>query len=160
MQVVPVAAVALIDGGDRVLMAERPAGKSFAGQWEFPGGKIEAGETPEAALVREIAEELGLKITAESLQPISFASHAYGDFHLLLLLFGCRQWAGTAVGREGQALHWDHVDRLADLPMPPADIPLLAALAGWLAVPSHRHVLPLDDSPAIGGPFNNRGRFG
>ena len=128
LRVVTVAAVALVAADDRVLMAQRPAGKSFAGQWEFPGGKIEAGETPEAALVRELAEELGIVVALDALQPFSFVSHAYGDFHLLMLCYLCRDWDGVPHGREGQALVWDDVAALALLPMPPADIPLLAAL--------------------------------
>ncbi len=129
-----VAAVALVDAGGRVLMAQRPAGKSFAGQWEFPGGKIEAGETPEAALVRELTEELGISVQAGDLQPLSFVSHAYPDFNLLMLFYTCNAWTGDPTGVEGQALVWDRPYGLAKLPMPPADIPLLAALAHVLDV--------------------------
>ena len=136
MRLVHVAAVALVDTADRVLMAQRPAGKSFAGQWEFPGGKIEAGETPEAALARELAEELGIRVATTALAPLTFVSHVYPDFHLLMLLYTCRTWAGMPHGAEGQSLVWDSVVALAQLPMPPADIPLLTALGQSLGTPS------------------------
>jgi 8-oxo-dGTP diphosphatase len=129
MRIVQVVAAALIDGEGRVLVAQRPAGKSLAGLWEFPGGKIEPGETPEAALVRELAEELGIGVEAAALEPLGFASHGYGDFHLVMLLFGCRRWTGAPHGREMQPLQWGSVEALALLPMPPADVPLLAALS-------------------------------
>ncbi|MFZ4688967.1 MAG: 8-oxo-dGTP diphosphatase MutT [Polymorphobacter sp.] len=127
-RIVNVVAVALIDADNCILMAQRPEGKSLAGLWEFPGGKIEADETPEAALVRELAEELGIVVAEDALQAFSFVSHAYPDFHLLMLLYICRRWTGTPDGRDGQALTWGPVSELSALPMPPADLPLLAAL--------------------------------
>lgn len=127
MRVVTVAAAALVAGDGRVLLAQRPPGKSLAGLWEFPGGKLEPGETPEAGLARELMEELG--ISAGPLQPISFVSHAYADFHLLMLLYLCRQWQGRPEGRDGQSLRWELPAAMAALPMPPADVPLTAALA-------------------------------
>ena len=135
MAIVQVAAVALVDAAGHVLMAQRPAGKSFAGQWEFPGGKIEPGETPESALARELAEELGIDVATTALKPLTFVSHGYPDFHLLMLFYTCRDWTGTPQGIEGQALVWDTVAGLAQLPMPPADIPLLAALRQALDTP-------------------------
>ncbi|OYU16338.1 MAG: 8-oxo-dGTP diphosphatase MutT [Alphaproteobacteria bacterium PA4] len=128
MRLVMVVAVALIDSDGRILMAQRPAGKSFAGLWEFPGGKLEPGEAPEAALVRELAEELGITVAADALAPLTFVSHAYADFHLIMLMYVCRHWQGTPHGAEGQALCWDHIEALAALPMPAADVPLVAAL--------------------------------
>lgn len=127
-----VAAAALVDIDHRVLIAERPAGKSLAGLWEFPGGKIDAGETPEAALVRELDEELGIDITESCLAPFTFASHLYDDFHLLMPLYLCRVWRGTPEGREGQRLAWVRPNRLSEYPMPPADIPLVAMLRDFL----------------------------
>jgi 8-oxo-dGTP diphosphatase len=127
-----VAAVALVDADGRVLLAQRPAGKSMAGLWEFPGGKVDAGETPEAALIRELAEELGIDVTASCLAPFTFASHTYPDFHLLMPLYVCRKWSGTPAGREGQRLVWVRPARLADYPMPPADAPLVASLRDLL----------------------------
>ena len=127
-----VAAVALIDLDGRVLIAQRPVGKSMAGFWEFPGGKLDAGETPEEALVRELQEELGIDVGASCLSPLAFASHDYDSFHLLMPLFACRQWQGTPVAREGQTLAWVRAPRLGDYPMPPADIPLVAILRDWL----------------------------
>ena len=127
-----VAAVALVDVDGRVLVAQRPAGKSMAGLWEFPGGKVHAGETPEAALVRELAEELGVDITESCLAPLTFASHAYDDFHLLMPLFVCRVWRGTPTPLEGQSLAWKRPVALATLPMPPADRPLVALLRDFL----------------------------
>ncbi len=127
-----VAAVALVDADGRVLLAERPAGKSMAGLWEFPGGKVEPGETPEAALMRELEEELGIATWESCLAPLTFASHAYERFHLLMPLFACRKWAGVATGREGQSLAWDRPERLRDYPMPPADLPLIPILRDWL----------------------------
>ena len=124
-----VAAVALIDARDRVLLAQRPAGKKMAGLWEFPGGKVEPGETPEQALARELAEEIAVAVDGAAFQPLTFASHAYDDFHLLMPLYLCRHWRGVPEGREGQALQWVPVRRLADWAMPPADAPLVAALA-------------------------------
>ena len=130
--IVLVAAVALIDADGRVLLAQRPAGKSMAGLWEFPGGKVDTGETPEAALIRELAEELGLDVTASCLAPFTFASHSYPDFHLLMPLYVCRKWSGIPAAREGQRLAWVWPARLADYPMPPADVPLVAALRDLL----------------------------
>ncbi len=131
-KVVLVSAVALIDADGRVLLAERPEGRSMAGLWEFPGGKVEPGETPEAALIRELHEELGIDTWASCLAPLSFASHAYPDFHLLMPLFACRRWQGTAIPREGQRLAWVRVNELKNYPMPPADLPLIAILRDWL----------------------------
>ncbi len=131
-KVVLVSAVALIDADGRVLVTRRPEGKSMAGLWEFPGGKIEPGETPESALIRELEEELGISTHASCLAPLTFASHAYPEFHLLMPLFACRRWQGNPVSREGQALKWARVQDLRDLPMPPADVPLLAILREWL----------------------------
>lgn len=127
-----VSAVALIDVDGRVLLARRPAGKAMAGLWEFPGGKVEAGETPEAALIRELREELGIDTWASCLAPLTFASHAYDDFHLLMPLFACRRWQGTAQPREGQELAWVRAGDLHSYPMPPADVPLIAILRDWL----------------------------
>ena len=123
-----VVACALVDKDGRVLVAQRPAGKSMAGLWEFPGGKIEADETPEGALIRELKEELSIDVTAACLAPLSFASHASDGFHLLMPLFVCRKWAGPIAPREGQAVSWKKPRELFDLAMPPADIPLIAAL--------------------------------
>ena len=130
--IVLVAAVALVDPDGRVLLAERPAGKSMAGLWEFPGGKVNTGETPEAALIRELAEELGIDVTASCLAPFTFASHTYRDFHLLMPRYVCRKWSGTPTAREGQRLAWVRPARLADYPMPPADAPLVASLRDLL----------------------------
>ncbi|HTH17270.1 MAG TPA: bifunctional GNAT family N-acetyltransferase/(deoxy)nucleoside triphosphate pyrophosphohydrolase [Magnetospirillum sp.] len=127
-----VAAAALIDVDGRVLMASRPAGKMMSGLWEFPGGKVHAGETPEAALVRELAEELGIDVGESCLAPLAFASHDYDTFHLLMPLYAVRQWKGTVTPLEGQGLKWVRAERLGDLPMPPADIPLVALLRDWL----------------------------
>ena len=132
MKIVLVSAVALIDPDGRVLIARRPEGKSLAGLWEFPGGKVEPGETPEAALIRELHEELGIDTHASCLAPLTFASHAYPDFHLLMPLFACRRWQGTPQSREGQALKWVRAQELRDYPMPPADLPLIPILRDWL----------------------------
>jgi len=133
VKVILVSAVALIDVDGRVLLAQRPPGKSMAGLWgEFPGGKVEAGETPEAALIRELQEELGIDTWASCLAPLTFASHAYDDFHLLMPLFACRKWNGTPQAREGQTLKWVRANALKDYPMPPADIPLIPILRDWL----------------------------
>lgn len=132
MRIVLVSAVALIDIEGRVLLGQRPEGKSMAGLWEFPGGKVEPGETPEAALIRELHEELGIDTWASCLAPLTFASHAYDDFHLLMPLFACRKWQGTPRSREGQALKWVRPNQLRDYPMPPADIPLIPILRDWL----------------------------
>ncbi len=127
-----VAAAALVDIDGRVLIAQRPAGRAMAGLWEFPGGKVAQGETPEAALVRELHEELGIDTRQSCLAPIAFASHAYEDFHLLMPLFVCRTWQGRPRGREGQSLAWVRPARLADYEMPPADVPLVALLRDLL----------------------------
>jgi len=130
--IVLVSAVALLDADNRVLLAQRPEGKSMAGLWEFPGGKIDPGETPEAALIRELDEELGIDTRESCLAPIGFASHCYDDFHLLMPLFACRVWQGTPQPLEGQELAWARPARLGDYPMPPADIPLVAILRDLL----------------------------
>src|ERR1700738_1024875 len=130
--IVLVAAVALIDPDGRVLLAQRPAGKHLAGLWEFPGGKVHAGETPEAALIRELDEELGIDVVASCLAPFTFASHAYPEFHLLMPLYVCRKWDGMVTPREGQRLAWVRPNRLREYPMPPADEPLIAHLTGLL----------------------------
>jgi 8-oxo-dGTP diphosphatase len=127
-----VAAVALIDVDGRVLLAERPAGKHLAGMWEFPGGKVKDGETPEAALIRELDEELGISVHESCLAPFTFASHSYENFHLLMPLYVCRKWQGIVVAREGQRLKWVRPAQLADYPMPPADKPLVAMLCDLL----------------------------
>ena len=132
MRVVLVSAVALIDRDGRVLIAKRPEGKSMAGLWEFPGGKVEPGETPESALIRELHEELGIETWSSCLAPLTFASHTYDDFHLLMPLFVCRKWDGVARPREHAALKWVGVRDLADYPMPAADVPLVAVLRDWL----------------------------
>lgn len=123
-----VAAAVLLDGDGRVLLAQRPQGKSLAGLWEFPGGKIEAGERPEDALVRELKEELGIEVAVSNLVPTSFASHHYDDFHLLMPVWRTRVWRGAATSREGQLLAWVHIGALSDYPMPPADVDLVGAL--------------------------------
>jgi 8-oxo-dGTP diphosphatase len=132
VSIVLVAACALIDTDGRVLITQRPEGKPMAGLWEFPGGKVEAGETPEATLIRELNEELGIDTSASCLAPLTFASHAYENFHLLMPLYVCRRWKGIAQGREGQALKWVRAAALRDYPMPPADLPLIPALTDLL----------------------------
>ena len=132
MKLVLVAAVALIDRDGRVLLSKRPEGKPMAGLWEFPGGKVESGETPEAALMRELHEELGIETWQSCLAPLSFASHAYEDFHLLMPLFACRKWQGRATPREKQELSWSRPVDMKHYPMPPADLPLIAVLRDWL----------------------------
>lgn len=132
VKVVLVSAVALIDVDGRVLLAQRPEGKSMAGLWEFPGGKVELGETPEAALVRELDEELGIDTWESCLAPLTFASHSYEDFHLLMPLFACRKWNGMPTSRENQNLKWVRPMALKDFPMPAADIPLIPILRDWL----------------------------
>lgn len=134
-----VAAAALFDREGRILLAQRPEGKSMAGLWEFPGGKVETGETPEAALARELVEELGIHIAPVDFEPVTFASHSYDDFHLLMPLFAAHDWSGTPKPMEGQAFAWVLPDQLNTYPAPPADIPLFAALAGrpaWQRVPT------------------------
>lgn len=132
MKLMLVAAVALVDADRRVLIAQRPEGKSLAGLWEFPGGKLEDGETPEQALIRELEEELGISTKSACLAPVSFASHSYETFHLLMPLYVCRKWQGTPVAREHAALKWVRPQALRDYPMPPADEPLIAALCDLL----------------------------
>ena len=131
-RLVIVAACALIDRDGRVLLAQRPKGKTMAGLWEFPGGKLEAGETPERCLIRELREEIGVDTWASCLAPLTFASHEYEEFHLLMPLFVCRKWTGTPSGREQQSLAWVRSDGLSKYPMPPADTPLVAMLRDWL----------------------------
>ena len=132
MKTLLVAAVALIDQDGRVLLAQRPNGKSMAGLWEFPGGKVETGETPEAALIRELEEELGINTWESCLAPLTFASHAYDDFHLLMPLFACRKWEGIPIAQENQALKWVGKQDLRSYEMPAADIPLVPILYDWL----------------------------
>ena len=132
MKIVHVSAVALIDVDGRILLTQRPEGKSMAGLWEFPGGKIEAGETPEQALIRELEEELGINTWASCLAPLTFASHSYENFHLVMPLFACRKWEGIPYGKEGQNLKWVRPNQLRDYPMPPADEPIIPILRDWL----------------------------
>jgi 8-oxo-dGTP diphosphatase len=131
-KLVVVAACALIDADGRVLLAERPAGKPMAGLWEFPGGKVEADERPEQTLIRELNEELGIVVREPCLAPLTFASHAYDDFHLLMPLYVCRRWEGIVIAKEGQRLAWVRPNRLRDYKMPPADEPLVAHLTTLL----------------------------
>jgi 8-oxo-dGTP diphosphatase len=131
-RIVLVAACALVDVEGRVLIAQRPEGKTMAGLWEFPGGKVEDGETPEATLVRELKEEIGVSVEEACLAPLTFASHAYADFHLLMPLYVTRRWSGIAEPREGQVLKWVKPVKLRDYPMPPADLPLIPALIDHL----------------------------
>lgn len=132
MKLVLVVAAALIDADGRVLIARRPEGKPLAGLWEFPGGKVNAGERPETALIRELAEELGIEVEEACLAPLTFASHTYEDFHLLMPLYVCRRWRGIVRGGEAQALKWVCPQNLRDYPMPPADAPLIPALLDLL----------------------------
>ncbi|MBT6442958.1 MAG: (deoxy)nucleoside triphosphate pyrophosphohydrolase [Alphaproteobacteria bacterium] len=132
LPVLLVAAVALVDADGRVLLAQRPEGKEMAGLWEFPGGKVDPGETPEAALIRELVEELGIDTVESCLAPFTFASHTYERFHLLMPLYVCRVWKGQAVPREGQALKWVRPEAMREYPMPPADVPLIAMLRDLL----------------------------
>ena len=132
MKLLLVTAVALIDPEGRILLAQRPPGKSLAGLWEFPGGKVEPGETPEQALIRELQEELGIDTWSSCLAPLTFASHSYPDFHLLMPLFACRRWTGIPSPREGQDLAWVSPQNLRNYPMPPADLPLIPILRDWL----------------------------
>lgn len=132
MKILLVVAVALIDADDRVLIAQRPEGKALAGLWEFPGGKIDQGERPEAALIRELKEELGITVKEACLAPLTFASYAYPEFHLLMPLYVCRRWEGFVQSREGQALKWVRARDLREYPMPPADEPLIPPLVELL----------------------------
>ena len=132
MKTLLVSAVALIDVDGRILLAQRPEGKSMAGLWEFPGGKVEPGETPEAALIRELEEELGIGTWESCLAPLTFASHTYDGFHLLMPLFVCRKWTGIPHSRENQTLKWVRAQELKDYPMPPADVPLIPILRDLL----------------------------
>jgi 8-oxo-dGTP diphosphatase len=132
IKLVLVAAAALIDTDGRVLLAQRPEGKSMAGMWEFPGGKVESGERPEQTVIREFFEELGVTIQEACLAPFAFASHAYDEFHLLMPVFVCRRWEGIAIPREGQKLAWVHPREMKNYSMPPADVPLVAQLRDLL----------------------------
>lgn len=132
LPVILVVAVALVDADGRVLLAQRPTGKAMAGLWEFPGGKVQEGEAPEAALIRELKEELGIDVAQSCLAPLTFASHRYERFHLLMPLYICRRWNGTVTAREGQALTWVLPLKLDQYPMPPADRPLVAMLQDLL----------------------------
>jgi 8-oxo-dGTP diphosphatase len=127
-----VVACALVDVDKRVLIAQRPPGKALAGFWEFPGGKLDPGERPEQALIRELHEEIGITVQEACLAPLTFASHAYDDFHLLMPLYICRRWEGLIIAREGQALAWVRANRLREYKMPPADIPLIPHLIDLL----------------------------
>jgi 8-oxo-dGTP diphosphatase len=131
-KLVLVAACALVDADSRVLIAERPVGRPMAGLWEFPGGKVEAGERPEQTLIRELKEELGIVVNETCLAPLTFASHSYPDFHLLMPLYLCRRWDGQVRAQEGQRIAWVQANRLRDYPMPPADVPLIAHLTTLL----------------------------
>jgi 8-oxo-dGTP diphosphatase len=132
MKLTLVVACALVDADNRVLIAQRPANKAMAGLWEFPGGKVNDGERPEDALIRELSEELGITVREACLAPLAFASHTYTDFHLLMPLYICRRWEGTVTAREHQALAWVRANKLRDYPMPPADLPLIPALTDLL----------------------------
>jgi len=132
VKVTLVVACALIDADNRVLIAQRPANKAMAGLWEFPGGKVNDGERPEDALIRELAEELGITVREACLAPLTFASHTYADFHLLMPRYICRRWEGTVTAKEHQALAWVRANKLRDYPMPPADLPLIPALTDLL----------------------------
>jgi 8-oxo-dGTP diphosphatase len=132
LRLVVVAACALIDPDGRVLIAQRPAGKPMAGLWEFPGGKVDAGERPEQTLIRELNEELGIVVNEACLAPLTFASHGYAEFHLLMPLYVCRRWQGMVTAREGQELAWIRPNRLRDYRMPPADVPLIPHLVALL----------------------------
>ena len=132
MKLTLVVACALVDADNRVLIAQRPANKAMAGLWEFPGGKVNDGERPEDALIRELSEELGITVREACLAPLAFASHTYTDFHLLMPLYICRRWDGEVIAREGQKLAWVRANKLRDYPMPPADIPLIPHLIDLL----------------------------
>ena len=132
VKIVLVAACALVDADGRVLLAQRPEGKPMAGLWEFPGGKVEAGERPEISLIRELKEELDISVKEDCLAPLTFASHTYPEFHLLMPLYVCRRWEGTITALEGQNLAWVRPNRLRDYEMPPADVPLIAHLMALL----------------------------
>ncbi len=132
MKLLLVVACALVDADNRVLVAQRPPGKTLAGLWEFPGGKLDPGERPEPALIRELREEIGIDVKEACLAPLTFASHAYDEFHLLMPLYICRRWEGVVAAREGQQLAWVRANRLRDYPMPPADIPLIPHLIDLL----------------------------
>ena len=132
MRMLLVVAVALVDADGRVLLGKRPEGKTLAGLWEFPGGKVEAGERPEAALIRELKEELSIDVAESCLAPLTFASHAYADFHLLMPLYVCRRWKGVVTSAEGQELQWVRPLKMKDYPMPPADLPLIPHLIDLL----------------------------
>lgn len=132
MKILLVVAVALVDRDNRILVAQRPEGKQLAGYWEFPGGKVDAGERPEISLIRELNEELGITVSEDCLAPLTFASHAYEDFHLLMPLYICRKWQGMVQGRENQQLKWVRARDLRDYKLPPADIPLIAPLIDLL----------------------------
>ena len=134
VKLVLVAACALIDPDGRVLLAQRPDGKAMAGLWEFPGGKLNDGERPEDALIRELGEELGITVREACLAPLTFASHTYADFHLLMPLYICRRWEGTVTAKEHQALAWVRANKLRDYPMPPADLPLIPAMTDLLLI--------------------------
>jgi 8-oxo-dGTP diphosphatase len=131
-RLVLVVACALVDADGRVLLAQRPPGKTLAGLWEFPGGKVEQGESPEETLIRELKEELGIDVAKACLAPLTFASHSYETFHLLMPLYVCRRWEGTVQSMEGQALEWVKPGRMGNYPMPPADVPLVASLRDLL----------------------------
>jgi 8-oxo-dGTP diphosphatase len=132
VKLVLVAACALVDADGRVLLAQRPAGRAMAGLWEFPGGKVELSERPEQTLIRELKEELGITVTEACIAPLTFASHEYPDFHLLMPLYVCRRWEGAVIAKEGQKLAWVRPNRLRDYEMPPADVPLISHLAALL----------------------------
>ncbi|MDG1708245.1 MAG: 8-oxo-dGTP diphosphatase MutT [Emcibacteraceae bacterium] len=132
VNLITVSAAVMVDTDGRILLAQRPEGKSMAGLWEFPGGKVEAGETPERALIRELKEELGIDTTESCLAAFTFASHSYDDFHLLMPVFLCRKWDGMVTPQEGQALKWVKINELKNYPMPPADKPLLAMIRDFL----------------------------
>jgi 8-oxo-dGTP diphosphatase len=132
VRLVLVAACALVDPDGRVLLARRPPGKPMAGLWEFPGGKVEPGETPESTLIRELKEEIAIEVSSDCLAPLTFASHAYDDFHLLMPLFVCRRWTGIVTAKEAQEVAWVRPQRLKEYPMPPADLPLIPHLTELL----------------------------